>query len=100
MAPPLNFSRNWNYFKLCVVVIAHSFMYIMNTLSPIYLIIYEPWYVACPLITVIASPLVSGVYCAFNNLENSIRMRLGLELLNTDFSIFYFRKIKKWFSSF
>lgn len=100
MVTPFNLMRVWHYTQLSVVVAAHSFMYVMNTLSPIYLIIYEPWYIACPLITVIASPLVSGVYCAFNTLENNIRIKMGLQALDNDFSVFYFRKIKKWLSSF
>ena len=68
-------------YKLTAYVIAvlHLSIICANMAAIPLLIWNEPFYIAMPLITLLVSPLLSGSYCLFNNLENYFRVKAGMK---------------------
>lgn len=62
-----------------LVFIIHSIMIIVNIISIPFLIVYQPFYIWMPMITVLVSPVLGGTYCIFNNLEDHFRKLAGME---------------------
>lgn len=60
-------------------------MYIGNMLAIVFLVLYEPWYITLPFVTIISNPLIGGVHCLYNNLENYYRQLLGWPLIESNF---------------
>lgn len=67
------------------VFITHLGLYIGNILALFYIVAYEPWYMALPLITLIGNPIIGGIHCAYNNVENFYRGQLGWPLIEQNF---------------
>ena len=79
----------WYYYKnlFCWAVIhaTHWSLYVANLLSIVYISAYAPWYYALPLVTMSTNPIIGGMHCAFNNIENTYRMSLGWPLIEQNF---------------
>lgn len=71
--------RWWLYLILGIIKITHVVLMALNTISMFYLVIYEPFYIWVPMITILVSPLLGGQYCIFNHIENIYRIKLGLK---------------------
>ena len=85
---------NWDKAGLRITMMAHLVLYIMVTGGLITLCINEPWYYSVLMCTFFFSPAMAGIFCAFNNLDNYFRMRLGLDLIEDDALSFYLRKLR------
>jgi len=90
-----NSKRIGLYIGFGIVAIGHFILIAANLVAPIFLILHAPWYVAAPLITVLFSPMAGASYCAYNQLENFFRSRLGLELIEHDVTIHYINLIRR-----
>tara|TARA_R100001143_G_scaffold61233_1_gene61668 strand:- start:918 stop:1202 length:285 start_codon:yes stop_codon:yes gene_type:complete len=66
----------------------HLIVYVLNIVSIPLVIIYEPFYIWMPFITFFVSPLLGGVYCMFNRLENVYRQKAGMPLIEDRFAEF------------
>lgn len=84
----------YTYFCLFATAVAHAAVYIGCYVAMIMTVIYEPWYLSCALVMFFHSPALAGVFCAFTNLENKYRNKLGLETIPDDALSFYLRKIR------
>lgn len=82
------------------VHLTHWGMYIGNLLAVGYLCMYEQWYIALPLVTIISNPLIGGIHCAFNNLENAYREQLGWPLIEANFLPTVLNEIKELFNAY
>lgn len=60
------------------IAIVHIVIMFANTIALPVLIIYEPWYLYFPMISLLCSPLLGAQYCMFNRLENYCRYRAGM----------------------
>ena len=80
--------------------VGHWSLYLINCIAGIWLIIYEPWYVAVPLITILANPLMGGQYCVLNNVENMFRQQLGWPLIKDNFIDHVAPTLKSWVQKF
>ncbi len=60
-------------------------MYIGNIIALLYIITYEPWYLALPMATILGNPVIGGIHCAYNNIENTYRLALGWSLIDQNF---------------
>jgi hypothetical protein len=60
-------------------------MYIGNLVAMVMIIIHMPWWIALPMITFMGNPMIGGLYCAYNNIENRYRERLGWPLIDENF---------------
>lgn len=71
------------YYKLMAHFIAtiHLILITLNTISIPLLIMYQPFYIYIPLISVLASPIIGGTYCLFNRAENKYRLLAGMPLI-------------------
>lgn len=79
----------WRYYKnlFCwfVVHITHWSLYIGNLVALVYIVAHQPWYMALPLITLVGNPLIGGIHCAYNNIENTYRTALGWRQIEQNF---------------
>lgn len=71
------------YYRFIANIIAtiHIVLYCMNIISIPMLIAYQPFYIWCPMLTFMVSPLLGGSYCMFNRLENYYRAKAGMPLI-------------------
>lgn len=72
-------------FLWAIVHLTHWGMYIGNVLAIGFLCVHAEWYIALPLVTVLSNPLIGGIHCLYNNLENHYRERLGWPLIEANF---------------
>ncbi len=80
---------DWMYAKnfVCWLIahLTHWSLYIANLASMVMVIVHCEWYIAIPIITVLGNPLIGGMHCAYNNLENRYRDKLGWKLIDHNF---------------
>lgn len=81
----MGWCRLKNLFFWFIIHITHWALYIGNCLALLYIVAYEPWYIALPLITTIGNPLIGGIHCAYNNIENTYRLALGWRMIEQNF---------------
>ncbi len=74
-----------NYTCWLIVHLTHWSLYIGNLASMVMVIIYCEWYIALPIMTFLGHPIVGGMHCAYNNIENRYRDKLGWALIEHDF---------------
>lgn len=74
-----------------VIGTIHLILYALNIASVVMLIVKTPWYVYIPMLTLLSSPLLGGIYCIFNQLENHFRAKAGLPLIHDRFSDLFIR---------
>jgi len=79
---------------LYITFLAHMFLYAGNMIGLCFAIYYEPWYYGVMFCTFAFSPAMNGVFCAFTNLENYFRLKLGMEIIEDDALSFYLRKLR------
>lgn len=75
----------------CVAVI-HLLMISLNLISVPFVIIHEPFYIWMPIITFLVSPLIGGTYCIFNRLENYLRAKADMHLIDDRIGELFKRK--------
>ena len=63
---------------LYISVILHFILFLGNILSALILPFVVPWYVALPLCTFLVRLMVSRDRCPATDLENYIRLKIGL----------------------
>lgn len=75
------------------VAIIHVCVIFVNILSIPFVIIYEPFYIWMPLVTLLISPLTGGTYCLFNRIENYYRLKANMPKIHDRFYevIVYFK---------
>lgn len=78
-----------------IIVGGHIAVYIGSVFAMIMAIIHEPWYLSCIFTLFFFSPALAGFFCAFTNMENYFRGKLGWEIIPDDFASFYMRKWQK-----
>ncbi len=60
------------------IAVIHLLIIGTNLISVPLLLIYQPFYICMPLITMLVSPVLGGTYCMFNRMENFYRIKAGL----------------------
>lgn len=60
------------------VAFVHIILIVLNLASIPCVILWEPFYIWAPIITVLVSPVIGGSYCLFNRLENYFRVKAGM----------------------
>lgn len=63
----------------------HLVLIFANLISIPLLIVYTPFYIWVPIITMMNSPVVGGTYCSFNRLENHFRRKVGMRQITDRF---------------
>lgn len=71
-----------------IVGFIHLLMIFLNLISVPYLIVYEPFYIWMPIITLLVSPVIGQTYCMMNRLENHFRFLAGMDLIHDRFQHF------------
>jgi hypothetical protein len=71
-------------------------MYLGNLLALGFICLYEPWYIALPLVTIISNPVIGGIHCGYNNLENRYRSRLNWPLIVDNFLPTILNEFHNW----
>jgi len=74
-----------NVLLFCVANFTHWGLYLGNLVALSYVIAYQPWYIALPMLTVLGNPIIGGIQCAYNNLENVYRSKLGWKIVDQNF---------------
>lgn len=74
-----------NLFFFLVVHTTHWGMYVGNMVALVYVIIYMPWFIILPFVTFLGNPLIGGIQCSYNNLENVYRYQLGWKPIQSNF---------------
>lgn len=81
---------DWLHFKNCALVslihAIHWCLYLSNIFAIIPLILFQPWYIFMPLVTVLGHPIISGAFCGLNNLENHYREKAGWTIIQHNFT--------------
>lgn len=65
-------------FLLYLIVFFHLNVVFFNVLAVLYLVIYEKWYIALPIISFISEMFVNNWKCPLTVIENKIRTKLGI----------------------
>ena len=60
-----------------IISLIHILLIVGNLISVPFLVLYTPFYICIPLITMLVSPVLGGSYCLFNRLENYFRYKAG-----------------------
>jgi hypothetical protein len=91
---------NWIYYQnfICwlIVHITHWGLYFGNIIGIIFIVIYEPWYLVLPLLTILYNPVIGDIYCAYNNIENRYRSALGWPLIEHSFVFTAIEALKRF----
>lgn len=66
----------------------HIIITLVNLVSVPCLLLYTPFYIWMPIITMLVSPVVGGTYCMFNRMENFYRLKAGLPPIHDRWSSF------------
>jgi hypothetical protein len=75
---------NKNWWKALYVAFVHSVLILGNTLAIPFILYFEPWYIALPLMTFLNSPLLGSRFCILNRLEDIYRRRAGMKPCHYD----------------
>jgi hypothetical protein len=75
---------NKNWWRAVYVAFVHQFLIWTNTLAIPFLIYYEDWYIALPIIALLYSPLFGSRFCILNRLEDIYRRRAGMRSYHYD----------------
>ena len=62
-----------------IISIFHIAIIIGNTIAIPMLMLYQPFYIWLPIVTYLCSPMIGGVYCPLNRMENHFRRLSGQE---------------------
>lgn len=81
----MDWPRYKNISLFCLTNFTHWGLYIGNLVALSYIVAYYPWYIALPMLTILGNPVVGGIQCAFNNLENTYRHKLGWKIIDANF---------------
>ena len=68
----LHFTLLWS------VVFTHVVIWLGNLVAGVILVVYAPWYICFPLITILMNPYVGGPYCFLVAIENILRLKLDI----------------------
>lgn len=77
-----------NKIMVYIISIIHLLMIFLNLIAIPFLIIYEPFYIWMPIITLLVSPVIGSTYCMFNRLENYFRIKAGMDIIQDRFQAF------------
>lgn len=78
-----------------LIHITHWTLLLTNLTACFFIIIYQPWYIAIPICTLLNNPILGGKFCMLNDLENRLRSKLGWTLIKKDFTETTINDIKR-----
>lgn len=81
-----------NHIYWAILVGGHLAVYIGAIVAIVCAVTYEPWYLSCIFTLFFFSPALAGFFCAFTNMENYYRGKLGWEIIPDDTLSYYMRK--------
>lgn len=81
----MDWVRCKNLLCFWVVHLTHWGMYFGNMLALLYLVAFQPWYIVLPFFTILGNPIIGGMHCSYNNIENIYRSALGYPLIEWNF---------------
>jgi hypothetical protein len=61
-----------------LIVVIHNIVIAANLLSVLLLLIYTPFYIWLPMLTLLVNPILGGKFCLMNQTENYYRKLAGL----------------------
>jgi hypothetical protein len=90
--------RLWLWPVLVAVIVLHMGLVLSVVASVFMLALKQPWYICVPLCLFVYSYCTSPVKCVLTELENYLRLRLGINRIGGFVGHYFIRPVKVWLS--